>query len=116
MIKPVALSERLLFSTVRIEVQLSNAQIGTGTGFFFDFPLDDQRRIPVIITNKHVIRDTVTGRFQLHESHVVDGETTPSGSFFTVELDQFMGRWISHPNDNVDLCAMLFQPLRLEAE
>lgn len=115
MIKPVTIAEQLLFSTVRIQVQWDSDRSGTGTGFFFDFPLDEQKRIPVIITNKHVVADSLLGQFQLHEAEIKDGQAKPSGKFFTVALDQFSRRWIPHLNQNVDLCAMLFQPLRVEA-
>lgn len=116
MIKPFSLTEQVLFNTVRIEAELVNGGISTGTGFFFNFTVDDKRIIPAIITNKHVIKDALTGKFQLHEAKSIDGQSMPSGAFFTVELDQFMSRWIPHPDDNVDLCAMFFQPIREEAE
>ncbi|MFA5106199.1 MAG: serine protease [Candidatus Micrarchaeia archaeon] len=113
---PQTLSEKLLFTTVRIETELLDGSKGTGTGFFFDFLVGDKQTLPVIITNKHVIKDAVIGRFQLH---VLDGNQEnpkPSGKFFTVRFDNFEKRWISHPNENVDLCAMPFQPLNTEAE
>ncbi len=116
MIKPRTISEKLLFSTVRIAVQLSSGEEGTGTGFFFNFLVDEQTHIPAIITNKHVVAGAVTGSFQLHELDKTIEEPQPSGYFFTVGLDDFENRWISHPDNNVDLCAMLFQPLRSEAE
>ncbi|MEG4218753.1 serine protease [Microcoleus sp. Pol14C6] len=116
MIKPTTISEKLLFSTVRIAVQLSSGEEATGTGFFFNFLVDEQTHIPAIITNKHVVAGAVTGSFQLHELDKTIEEPQPSGDFFTVGLDDFENRWISHPDNNLDLCAMLFQPLRSEAE
>lgn len=116
MIKPTTISEKLLFSTVRIAVQFSSGEEGTGTGFFFNFLVDEQTHIPAIITNNHVVAGAVTGSFQLHELDKTIEEPQPSGDFFTVDLDNFENRWVSHPDNNVDLCAMLFQPLRSEAE
>jgi hypothetical protein len=115
MIKPTTISEKLLFSTVRIAVKLSSGKERTGTGFFFNF-LVDERILPAIITNKHLVAGAVTGSFQLHELDKTIEEPKPSGYFFTVDLDDFENRWIPHPDNNVDLCAMLFQPLRSEAE
>lgn len=63
MIKPLSLSEQILFSTVRIEASLTTGGLSIGTGFFFDFPVDDKRNIPALITNKHVIKDSVKGKF-----------------------------------------------------
>lgn len=116
MIKPTTLSEQMLFCTVRIKAQLSDGSISIGTGFFFDFSLDDKMKIPVIITNKHVIKNAVKGKFQLHEAKITDRPSEPSGRFFTVVMDQFEGRWLLHPDDMVDLCAMPFQPLQVDAE
>ena len=113
MIKPTSLNEQILFSTVRIESILHNGTISTGTGFFFKFNFEPE--ITCLITNKHVVEGAVTGKFQLHESTIIDGQTQPSGNFFTLELDRFMSRWIPHPDDNIDLCAMLLQPLSSEA-
>jgi len=116
MIKPTTISEKLLFSTVRIAVQLSSGEEATGTGFFFNFLVDEQTHISAIITNKHVVAGAVTGSFQLHELDKTIEERQPSGDFFTVDLDDFENQWIPHPDNDVDLCAMLFKPLRSEAE
>ncbi len=89
MIKPTTISEKLLFSTVRIAVQLSSGEEATGTGFFFNFLFDEQRNIPAIITNKHVVAGAVTGSFQLHELDKTIEEPQPSGDFFTVDFDDF---------------------------
>jgi hypothetical protein len=116
MIKPTTISEKLLFSTVRIAVQLSSGEEATGTGFFFNFLVDEQTHIPAIITNKHVVAGAVRGSFQLHELDKTIEQPQPSGDFIPVDLDDFENLWISHPDKDVDLCAMLFQPLRSEAE
>lgn len=116
MIKPVAISEQLLFSTVRIQAQLPSGQISTGTGFFFDFRIDEKRVLPLVITNKHVVAGASEGQFQVHERDTAVSDSRPSGKFFSVNLAQFSEGWIPHPANDVDLCAMLFQPLRAEAE
>jgi Trypsin-like peptidase domain len=116
MIKPTTISEKLLFSTVRIAVQLSSGEEATGTGFFFNFLVDEQTHITAIITNKHVVAGAVTGSFHLHELDKSIEEPQPSGDFFTVGFDDFENQWIPHPDKDVDLCAMLFQPLRSQAE
>lgn len=116
MISPTSVTERLLFTTFRIETRLASGLTGTGTGFLFHFRLDDTRHLPVIITNKHVIEGAVTGKFQLHEADTVDGQIRPTGRFFDVQLEDFEKRWFPHQEASVDLCAMLFQPIRAEAE
>jgi hypothetical protein len=112
MIDPIGMSEQLLFTTVRIETTTAAGLVGTGTGFFFHFKADAQNVIPTIVTNKHVVRGAMTGRFQVHEAVGLK----PSSGSFTVALDRFESRWIGHPDSTVDLCAMPFQPLVTEAE
>ena len=110
MINPQLPSEKLLFGTVRIKVALADGKEGIGTGFFFHFSLGGGKVIPAIITNRHVAVDAVAGSFQLHESVAVSGVPSPSGRFFTVNIDNFAANWIFHPG-GADLCAMPVQPL-----
>ena len=63
-----------------------------------------------------MIKGSVKGRFNLHEGEIKESTTVPSGKFVSVELDNFEKRWINHPNEEIDLCAMFFQPLVSEAE
>jgi len=81
---------------------------------FSFFPLNDNTNIPVIITNRHVIKNATEGTFQLTEAN--NNGTPNIGTFTTVQLDKFEGRWISHPNQDVDLCAMPIAPLLHEAK
>ena len=69
MINPTTISELLLFSTVLIEVYLPSDVKATGTGFFFAFKVSEEKFIPAIITNKHVVKGAIKGEFQVHESH-----------------------------------------------
>lgn len=46
--------EQLCFSTVRIETSDALGNCYSGTGFFFNLSVDD-KIVPLIITNKHVI-------------------------------------------------------------
>ncbi|MBU7583232.1 MAG: trypsin-like peptidase domain-containing protein [Nostoc sp. TH1S01] len=111
MINPTTISEQLLFSTVRIAVERLSGEKATGTGFFFDFPVDKHKSIPTIITNKHVITDAIKGSFQLHIANLNQESYIPSGHFFNVDIYEFEKRWIMHPCKDIDLCAMPIQPL-----
>lgn len=81
----------------------------TGTGFFFKFLDDGKTHVPVIVTNKHVIRDSITGAFHMTKRNA-DG-TAAVGSHLRIELGGFKSLWIEHPDDAVDLavfpCASL---------
>lgn len=57
----LTVSEQLAYSTVKIEVEYDDGSKGSGTGFFFKFKENDDRTIPLIITNKHVINNAHKG-------------------------------------------------------
>lgn len=116
MIKPVTFTESLLFSTVRIEALLANGNQSVGTAFFFDVKLDDSRVLPLIVTNKHVVKDSIEVRFQLHEAEGDSNDIVPSGRYFTVKTHGSAINWIGHPDMSIDICAMPFQPLREQAQ
>jgi len=99
MIQPQSISEQLLFSTVRLETKE-----GSGTGFFFHFKIDEQKCIPVIITNKHVVNNNQKQqvRFTLH----VSDAGKPSKDNIDITL---MAEWVFHPKH--DLCFTVLQPL-----
>ena len=107
--KGMSPADQLSFSTVRIACKTRAGEDSVGTGFFFTFPLNDNTNIPVIITNRHVIEDSVVGTFQLTEA---DEDRMPKiGNFTNVRLDAFEGHWVNHPDKDVDLCAMPIAPL-----
>lgn len=107
--------EQLAFSTVRIETDLSDGGIGTGTGFFYTMKQqDDGQHIPVIVKNKHVVKDAIKGRFRLT---LRNAEGLPDiGNHMTIELDDFERKWIHHPITDIDLCVMPIAPLLRLAE
>ena len=107
--------EQLAFSTVRIETDLNDGGIGTGTGFFYRLKQqDDGQHIPVIVTNKHVVKDATKGRFRLT---LQNAEGLPDiGNHMTIELDTFERRRVHHPVDDVDLCVLPIAPLLRLAE
>ncbi len=116
MFKPVTIAEQLLFNTVRIQVQTRDGASRVGTGFFFDFPINANKSVSAVITNKHLIADAHTGKFELHEAETVNGKPQPAGKFFTVTLSVFPNYWIAHPGTNIDLCALPLQVLTAEAQ
>lgn len=99
-------SEMLMYSTIRIECIDSNGNPSTGTGFFFSF-LENQNtktNVPVIITNKHVIDNNVSGKLLFTLS---DNDGKPMDKFHhTFNITDFRNAWTYHPDPEVDLCAM----------
>lgn len=116
MFKPITIAEQLLFNTVRIQIVTRLGHSRVGTGFFFDFPINDHKSVSAVITNKHLIADAMQGKFELHEAENVNGKPQPAGKFFAVTLPHFPNYWIGHPGTNIDLCAMPLQILTAEAQ
>lgn len=98
-------AEKLLLTTIRIESTIPQG-ISTGTGFFFEFKRNPQAHtgIPVIVTNKHVIQNAITGklRFSLKDTD----ENPLWGEYFEAQFDNFEQAWIMHPDKDVDLCVL----------
>jgi len=108
----LSIREQLIHTTVRIECEI-NGKVGTGTGFFFNFDFGG-KKIPGIITNKHVVRDVKKGRIILK---LKDGAGDwDVGKSFSVVLENFENSWIFHPEDDVDLCFFPIAPLLKKME
>lgn len=97
--KPISISERMMFNTVR----LVSTDGSSGTGYFYNFNIDGAI-VPVIITNKHVVnnKQNATMTFYLH---LLDGENESNESYqVTLTTD-----WIFHSNK--DLCFCFVNPV-----
>jgi hypothetical protein len=108
----LSISEQLCYCTVRIKAEFKNGSKGTGTGFFFNFLENGNSSVPAIVTNKHVVANSVTGSFRLT---LKDANGKPiNASHQIIKLDNFEKCWIFHPDPTVDLAIMPIAPL-LEA-
>ncbi len=108
----MSITEQLIHNTIRIESFFEKGE-GTGTGFFFEFEIED-KKVPCIVTNKHVVRDPKLGDakkgkiiFKLKDS----GGDWDAGKSFTIDIDNFVKSWIMHPEEKIDLCIYPIAPL-----
>ncbi|MGM9509713.1 S1 family peptidase [Larkinella sp. GY13] len=108
-------SEQLTYSTVRIECEYNDGTSGTGTGFFFQFLLDDTTgtHVPVVITNKHIVSGSTKGRLIITKANA-NNEPLDT-QHFQVSFNNFENFWRKHPDGDVDLCAMPIAPFINEA-
>ena len=98
------LSEQLIYCTTKIINIIDETKIATGTGFFMNFNenLEKGTCQPVIITNKHVVKDAKKIIFSVCRA---DENNNPlDQQKFTITLDEF--KIINHPDNDVDLCAI----------
>jgi hypothetical protein len=101
--------DRLNYTTVRLECVYTNGSTGFGTGFFYKFNVQsDGSCCYVIITNKHVIKGSKTAK--IHLTHQTQNGEPDNGRYTSItyndEFSNFEERWVMHPDDSVDLCAM----------
>lgn len=111
---PLGFAEALLFSTVRIDADTRNGSKKTGTGFFHEFQVNG-KLVPALVTNKHVVVETVTGRLCFTQKGSNDKPLV--GTTFTVTVEDFESKWISHPEKDIDLSILPIAMIdRLAAE
>lgn len=109
----LSISEQLAFNTVRITCQQKNGSTVIGTGFFVDLSESPNMSIPIIITNKHLIIDSVKGTFVMT---LKNSDNRPEiGKTVRLDINDFESQWIKHPDKNIDLAAMPIAPLLNEA-
>lgn len=106
--KPVSISEQMMFNTVRLECLDGSS----GTGFFFNFEFEDNKIVPVLITNKHMVNNNPkeTMKFQLHLRDVADPKNALNESYSVT----FQTDWIFHSSK--DLCFTFVNPLFEEVQ
>jgi hypothetical protein len=116
MINLNSLASQLLFTTTRILTEKNDGTQSSGTAFFVEFKVSETIKLPVLITNKHVVENSWLGAFFVHLG-VKDenGQLVPKFASQPITLSNFQNLWIPHPGNDVDLCAMPFEPLRQEA-
>ena len=103
-----------MYSTARIATSYSGNVAGSGTGFFFDFDAKGGRRLPVLITNNHVVKGATTGTITVHLADATGLQ--PNGETLSLTFSDFESRWIRHPNAEIDMCAMPIGPVIQEIE
>ncbi len=102
--KPISISEKMMFATVRLVAEDNSS----GTGFFFEFKIDN-KRIPVLITNKHVVnyKPKATMTFYLHLNNG-NGESDEN-----IQV-KFTTDWYFHPTKDIcfSFAASLFEHVK----
>ncbi|MDM5155200.1 serine protease [Bacillus sp. DX1.1] len=90
-------AEHLLYLTAQIETNL-----GRGTGFFFDFSKKQDRSLPFLVTNKHVIKDAAFIRLLLH----TEDDYYEVANIFQNGCGYAHNTAILHPDEEVDLAVI----------
>lgn len=109
-------SEQLSYSTIRIECQYIDGSSGTGTGYFFLLKEDEAAKthVPVVITNKHVVKNSKQIRFLFTKAN--SSNEPLDQEHFDIFFDSPSFPIFNHPEIDVDLCAIPIQPFIEEAK
>lgn len=80
--------------------------MATGTGFFFDFEFDKTTKsfIPVIVTNKHVVKGAQKIKLFLKEKSSSGGPDYNKP--YELELNNPASYIVNHPDTSIDLCVI----------
>ncbi len=100
----LSIFEKLSLSTIRIECELRDGQVSTGTGFFVKFVESGNTFVPTIVTNKHVVQKSIRGNLFFTLSDAAGNPAHDKHHRF--EITGFEKVWLDHPDISVDLCAM----------
>ena len=107
-------AEQLLYSTVRLVSSKYGKPLSTGTGFFYQFQLEDDRICPCLITNKHVMKDADEVSALCHNEDIKNPgnptDTTAAMRFIIASSKIFY-----HPSADVDLCAIPLAQIMTQA-
>ncbi len=99
-------TEWLINTTVRIQSVRTDKTISTGTGFYFGFFKDNSKSqvTKVLITNKHVIRDSKKMKLYF-KGYDKTGLPNYNAKFEITEKNP-QAMFVNHPDPEVDLCAI----------
>ncbi|MCX2709046.1 S1 family peptidase [Pseudomonas sp. DCB_BG] len=99
--------EQIMKCVVRIKTKTARGS-GTGTGFLYKATkTTDGAFVPVFLTNKHVIENAT-------EATIIFSILKPDGTdiekLVEITIDNLPAIIVNHPNEDVDLCAILADP------
>jgi len=99
-LNPTSISEQLLFTTVRIDTVTSSGKKFFGTGFIVNREREDGKVAFFLVTNKHVIKDSVSGNLTFLAKK---NDKPDFDNHIDFHYDNFASTWHGHPEDNVDV-------------
>ena len=105
----LSILEELCYSTTRIETKDKEGNLYSGTGFFYSFNIKDNKVVPLLCTNKHVIEGMTEITLTLTKA---DKEGNPLDlEHITVTLRNNQSDWISSSHlDSGDMLLFQKQP------
>lgn len=100
------LTEKLMYITVQVRCELNDGGLSRGSGFIFTYS-KGTITLPVLITNKHVVRGASRTLLSIPYVHR-EGDISERRSFDVV-IGDGEDVWVGHPDNSIDLCALPLQ-------
>ncbi|HMJ46309.1 MAG TPA: serine protease [Ferruginibacter sp.] len=99
--------EMLSTTTIRIEGVDINGNSSSGTGFYYSID-EGAYYFPMIITNKHVLKDMQEVRLVFTKSDSIGNRIN---EHFKFTINDVSTAIVGHPDDKIDLCALSLYPI-----
>lgn len=105
------ISTQIIFTTVPIYVEKNDGTNSSGTGFIYQHKIDENKSIPFIITNKHIVENAKRGIVNFIKRQGTEPKLTEK---ISVELPgQLLSQYISNTDD---IAVFLIGPIINELE
>jgi hypothetical protein len=104
----LSITEQLVHSTVRIEASDAAGNKSSGTGFIVNLLPRADLAVPVVVTNKHVVKGQATGN--IHFTMKGADGLPKYGEQHKLLILSFSNEWIGHPDPSIDLCIFPLAP------
>lgn len=116
MAKEISVVEQLCYNTTRIVTANSKNETHVASGFFmaFDIEGNENQIIPILVTNRHVVRDAQMLKIWVSEKNQ-EGDPIDQSMVEITIMDAF-SKFIMHPDPEVDLAIYPLAQLIIDAE
>lgn len=104
--KPNTNLEKLLFSTVKLQIEKGDGIKKVATGFFISYTIDENTGYLYLVTNKHVVKDIK--HIKLIFNKRIDKNTVNLGEKLKCDFKNVGKVWYPHPDKNIDLVIFPF--------
>jgi len=97
-----SIAEIIIHTTVQIIITDKEGKSYGGTGFIVDY-LKDGAHLPMLVTNKHVVEDAITGSLTFLQK---ENGKPMFGRTHTTTFDNFESLWYPHPEPDIDITVL----------
>lgn len=109
------LSDKIFYSTIKIETKDQQGNLGSGTGFFVFKRVDKDHIAIFLVTNKHVIENTESGKLIFHEGKDEKMSALKGNEKIELELGSldWSNLWFYSSDKDLDLVIAPIIPLTI---